>query len=83
MAATPNRLRRVKALIAKQNGPDAFERVIAHVEADAHQAGRPELVGKYLDFLCLAWLGPIERRSQRWDKGCPRGQRSWQYKGLK
>jgi hypothetical protein len=37
----------------------------------------PETQQNYLDALCDAWLGPIQRRATRSDKGTQRSPRGW------
>ena len=77
MAATPQRLRQVQALVAAQSGPDAWE---AAMRAIAHEP--EELQQRYLDALCDSWLGRPEPRWPRSDGGLPRGPRDWHYQDM-
>jgi hypothetical protein len=79
MTATPQRLRRVRALVAQQNGPDAWDRTMECIAKEGGLALRQQ----YLDALCINWLGPIQRRWTRSDKGSWRAPRDWTYRGLR
>jgi hypothetical protein len=77
MTATPKRLQRVEAILALRDGPDHFASTRQQLAAFS-----PELQQQYLDALCNAWLGPLERRATRSDKGIRRGPRDWCHPAL-
>lgn len=78
MTATPYRLRRLKAIIAAERGPDFLDQRLAQ----AGKEGGPELQQQLLDIMCLSWLGPIQPRWPRSDRGAERGPRDWHYQDM-
>jgi hypothetical protein len=60
------------SLVEAANGIGALDTLALVLEPEPEERRKA-----YLDALCIAWLGPIEHRGQRWDRGIPRGPRRW------
>lgn len=74
MTATPYRLRRLEELFAAKGRLAELDAIRAEI------ASRwPDSERKWLDALCISWLGPQQKRWTRSDKGRWREPKQWHY----